>query len=76
VAVTATFQLFYVLVLIEHDFRRLVHSSITQHPTAAWTLQQLRKAIGCEDVINMWSAIIRAAGRSVSDACKRGPTLA
>jgi transposase InsO family protein len=49
VAVTATFRLFYVLVLIEHGSRRLVHFNITQHPTAAWTLQQLREAFGCGD---------------------------
>ena len=49
VAVTATFRLFYVLVLIEHGSRRLVHFNVTQHPTAAWTLQQLREAIGCQD---------------------------
>jgi transposase InsO family protein len=49
VAVTATFRLFYVLVLIEHGSRRLVHFNITQHPSAAWTLQQLREAIGCGD---------------------------
>ena len=49
VAVTATFRLFYVLVLIEHGSRRLVHFNITQHPTADWTLQQLREAIGCAD---------------------------
>ena len=47
VAVTATFRLFYVLVLIEHGSRRLVHFNITQHPTADGTLQQLREAIGC-----------------------------
>jgi len=49
VAVAATFRLFYVLVLIEHGSRRLVHFNVTQHPTAAWTLQQLREAIGCGD---------------------------
>ena len=35
------------MVLIEHGSRRLVHFNITQHPTADWTLQQLREAIGC-----------------------------
>jgi transposase InsO family protein len=49
VAVTATFRLFYVLVLIEHGSRRLVHFNITQHPTADCTLQQLREAVGCGD---------------------------
>ena len=49
VTVTATFRLLYVMVLIENGSRRLVHFNITQHPTAAWTLQQLREAIGCGD---------------------------
>ena len=42
VALTASFRLFYVLVLIEHGSRGLVHFSITQPPTADWTLQQLQ----------------------------------
>ena len=49
VAVTASFRLLYVFVLIEHGSRRLVHVNVTTHPTAAWTLQQLREAIGFED---------------------------
>ena len=48
VAVTATFRLFYVFVLIHHGSRRMVHFNVTAHPTAAWTLQQLRDAIGSE----------------------------
>jgi len=46
VAVTATFRLFYVLVLIEHGSRRLLHFNVTQHPNAEWTLQQLREVLG------------------------------
>jgi len=46
VAVTVRFQLLYVFVLIHHGSRRLVHFNVTKHPTAAWTLQQLREAIG------------------------------
>jgi putative transposase len=46
VAVTATFRLFYVLVLIEHGSRRLLHLNVTAHPTATWTLQQLREILG------------------------------
>jgi putative transposase len=49
VAVTATFRLLYVFVLIHHGSRRLVHFHVTAHPTAAWTLQQLREAIGPEN---------------------------
>ena len=44
VVVTATFRLLYVLVVIEHQTRRIVHCNVTIHPTAAWTLQQLREA--------------------------------
>ena len=45
VVVTATFRLLYGLIVIEHQTRRLVHCNVTAHPTAAWTLQQLREAI-------------------------------
>jgi len=48
IAVTATFKLFYVLLVIEHGSRRLVHCNVTEFPTAEWTLQQLREAIPCE----------------------------
>ena len=41
VAVTATFRLLYVFVLIHHGSRRLLHFNVTAHPTAASTLQQL-----------------------------------
>jgi putative transposase len=45
VAVTTTFRILYVSVVIEHASRRLIHLNATAHPTAAWTLQQLRDAI-------------------------------
>ena len=37
VTVTATFRLLYVLVVVHHESRRLVHVKLTGHPTAAWT---------------------------------------
>src|SRR5215468_2605376 len=43
--VTATFRLLYVFVVMEHATRRLLHVNVTAHPTAAWTLHQLREAI-------------------------------
>jgi putative transposase len=49
VAVTATFHSLYVFVVLHHGSRRLLHFNVTAHPTAAWTLQQLRDAIGFED---------------------------
>jgi putative transposase len=48
VVVTATFRLLYVFVVIEHGSRRLLHFNVTAHPSSAWTLQQLREAVGFE----------------------------
>ena len=45
VAVTATFRVLYVFVVIAHGTRRLAHVNVTANPTAAWTLQQLREAV-------------------------------
>ena len=45
VVVTATFRLLYVFVVMEHASRRILHINVTAHPTAQWTLQQLREAI-------------------------------
>jgi putative transposase len=43
--VTATFRTLYVFVVMEHATRKILHANVTGHPTAAWTLQQLRAAI-------------------------------
>jgi len=43
VVVTATFQLVYVLVIMEVETRRILHFNVTRHPTADWTLQQFRE---------------------------------
>jgi len=45
IAVTATFRILYVLVVMEHASRRLIHLDATADPSAAWTLQQLRETI-------------------------------
>ena len=45
VAVTATFRVLYVFVMIEHASRRLLHVNVTAHPTAQWVIQQCRASI-------------------------------
>jgi putative transposase len=41
---TVTYRLLFVLVMLAHNRRRIVHVAVTAHPTAAWTTQQLREA--------------------------------
>lgn len=41
---TATCRLLFVLVILAHERRRVVHVAVTDHPTSAWTVQQLREA--------------------------------
>ena len=41
---TATFRVLFVFVVLAHARRRILHVSVTAHPTAAWTAQQLREA--------------------------------
>jgi putative transposase len=45
VAVTAGFQSLYIFVVMEIGSRRILHCNVTAHPTAQWTIQQLREAI-------------------------------
>ena len=54
VTVTATFRMLYVFVVIEHGTRRLAHVNVTAHPSADWTLQQLREVIGDKDGRNKY----------------------
>jgi putative transposase len=45
VAITATFRVVYVFVVLEVGTRRVVHWNTTEHPTAYWTAQQFRMII-------------------------------
>ena len=41
---TAKFRILYVLVILSHDRREVVHFNVTEHSTAQWTAQQLVEA--------------------------------
>jgi len=46
---TATFRVLFVLVILSHDRRRILHFNATEHPTAAWTARQLFEALGMDE---------------------------
>jgi len=41
---TATFRVLYVLIILSHDRRKIVHFNATTNPTAQWTAQQIVEA--------------------------------
>jgi len=47
---TVTYRLLFVLVILAHERRRVVHIAVTAHPTAAWTAQQFREAFPGDEV--------------------------
>ena len=42
---TATFRVLYVFLVLDNAKRRVLHFNVTQHPTAAWTGQQVVEAL-------------------------------
>jgi len=50
---TLTGRVLFVLVLLAHQRRRVVHVAITEHPTAAWTAQQIIEAFP-DDTAPRW----------------------
>src|SRR6202171_6263474 len=47
---TIRFQVLYVVLVLSHDRRRVVHFNVTAHPTAEWTAHQLREAFRFDQV--------------------------
>ena len=45
---TATFRVLFVLVILSHDRRELLHTNVTESPTAAWSARQVYEAIGID----------------------------
>jgi putative transposase len=45
VTITASFRTLYVFVVLDVGTRRIEHWNVTEHPTAAWTVQQFRASV-------------------------------
>jgi transposase InsO family protein len=45
---TVSLRMLYVLVVIEHGRRRVLHFNVTPNPTSAWVIQQLRESFPYE----------------------------
>ncbi len=85
-AVTASFRMLYVLVIMEVGTRRIIHFNVTDHPTSEWTLQQFCEAIHEEqgnrflihDRDNIYStdldSAIEATGLRILKTPVRAPT--
>jgi putative transposase len=50
---TLTGRVLFVLVLLTHQRRRIIHVNVTEHPTAAWTAQQIVEAFP-DDTAPRW----------------------
>jgi len=49
VAITATFRVLHVFVVLDVGSRRILHWNVTEHPTADWTAQQFRMVVSGDE---------------------------
>ena len=42
---TITMKVLFVFIVLEHRRRQVLHFNVTEHPTAAWTSQQIVEAV-------------------------------
>ena len=65
---TVTFRMLFVLVILAHERRRIVHVAVTEHPTAVWPAQQLRNAFP-DDEAPAYSSRMSAVISQVNVSC-------
>jgi hypothetical protein len=46
---TITLKVLFVFIVLEHRRRKVLHFNVTEHPTAAWTCQQIVEAFAEHD---------------------------
>ena len=67
VAMSASFRLLYVMIILAHGRRRIVRFDVTQHPTAAWLAQQIVEAFPWETAASfLLSALVVVAAAGVA----------
>ena len=44
VVASVSFRLLYVTIILAHNRRRIIHTAVTEHPTAAWLSRQVTEA--------------------------------
>ncbi len=71
VVVTAKFRILYVFVIMKLGTRRILNQNVTAHPTAEWTLQQLREALPGG---HPYRFVIRDRGSIILKALDQGVT--
>jgi putative transposase len=52
VAISATFRILYVFVVLDVGTRQIRHWNVTEHPTAEWTAQQFRMVMSGDERID------------------------
>lgn len=81
---TATCRLLFVLLILTHERRRVVHIAVIDHPTAAWTAQQLRETFPWDEppqylvddrdsAFNAWATTATAIGIAEVVTAVRSP---
>src|SRR4029453_18792614 len=54
---TFTMKVLFVFIVLEHGRRQVLHFNVTEHPTAAWTMQQIVEAFAARDAARCLIAI-------------------
>jgi transposase InsO family protein len=65
---TVTYKVLFVLVILAHERRRVVHVNVTEHPTAAWTAQQVIDAFPWDETPRY---LLRDRDRAYGASCRQ-----
>ena len=76
VAVSASFRLLYVMIILAHGRRKIVRFDVTRHPTAAWLSQQVIEAFPWDTLLAFYCATtMPRTARSSASGSQRWESL-